>query len=357
MPKMITSTMSKIHGIQHIGVAVSDMERSLIFYRKVLGMNIPFFDSIQAAPLMQVFTRQEIVTKRASMVMNLKGGSAMEIIQATSFTPRPMPADFLIGDLGIFALHMRAASLPEAKNLLQQQRIDFSDEVADPLGKGRLALKDPDGQFIFIVEDDQIYEPTAHPIGGVGGISIGVSDISAAKAFYALFGFDQVLYEATDVFADFASFPGGEQSVTRVILGTKTAAQGPFGAVIGYSKLELISTPNRKGQKIFRNRIWGDVGFVHIGLDVVDMRGLAAQLAQKNIQLQCDSQAALSMGKTQVHCAYICDPDGVLIELIEVYKIPLIEKWGIFLNVHGKKAGKALPNWLIRLLRFSRIKD
>lgn len=349
--------MDKVHGIQHIGVAVSQMERSLIFYRKVFGMNIPFFDSIQAAPLMQVFTRQEVVTKRASMVMNLKGGSAMEIIQATSFTPRPMPADFLIGDLGIFALHMRAASLPEAKNLLQQQRIDFSDEVADPLGKGRVSLKDPDGQFIIIVEDDQLFEPTTHPIGGVGGISIGVSDINTAKAFYALLGFDQVLYEGQANYDDLKGFPGGEQEVQRVILTTSQMAKGPFGAVIGYSLIELICTPQRIGQKIFRGRIWGDVGFVHIGLDVFDMRGLADVLAQKNIQFKCDSQAALSMGKTQVHCAYVVDPDGILIELIEVYKIPLIEKWGIFLNVHGKKAGKALPNWLIRLLRFSRIKD
>jgi catechol 2,3-dioxygenase-like lactoylglutathione lyase family enzyme len=224
-------------------------------------------------------------------------------------------------------------------------------------GKGRVALKDPDGQFIIIVEDDQLFEPTTHPIGGVGGISIGVSDINTAKAFYALLGFDQVLYEATAVFADFASFPGGEQPLTRVILGTKTAAEGPFGAVIGYSTLELIATPNREGQKIFRNRIWGDVGFVHIGLDIFDMKGLAERLAQNNIAFKCDSASALSMGKTQVHCAYVVDPDGILIELIEVYKIPLIEKWGIFLNVHGKKAGKALPNWLIRLLRFSRIKD
>lgn len=349
--------MVKVHGIQHIGVAVSQMERSLPFYRKVLGMDIPFFDSIQAAPLMQVFTRQEVVTKRASMVMNLKGGSAMEIIQATSFTPQAMPADFLLGDLGIFALHMRASSLPEAKIHLGRLLIDFSDEVPDPLGKGRVALKDPDGQFIFIVEDDQIYEPTTHPIGGVGGISIGVSDISAAKAFYALFGFDQVLYEATDVFADFASFPGGEQPLTRVILGTKTAAEGPFGAVIGCSKLELISTPNRKGQKIFRNRIWGDVGFVHIGLDVLDMKGLAARLAQNDIQFKCDSASALSMGKTQVHCAYVVDPDGILVELIEVYRIPIIEKLGLFINVHGRRASKHLPRWILKLLRFSRIKD
>ena len=152
-------------------------------------------------------------------------------------------------------------------------------------------------------------------------------------------------------------FPGGEQEVQRVILTTSQMAKGPFGAVIGYSLIELICTPMRVGQKIFRGRIWGDVGFVHIGLDIFDMKGLAERLAQNNIAFKCDSASALSMGKTQVHCAYVVDPDGILIELIEVYKIPLIEKWGIFLNVHGKKAGKALPNWMIRLLRFSRIKD
>ena len=43
--------MAKIHGIQHIGVAVSDMNRTLPLYRKWFGMNIPFFDSVQAAPL------------------------------------------------------------------------------------------------------------------------------------------------------------------------------------------------------------------------------------------------------------------------------------------------------------------
>ena len=41
-----------IQGIQHIGIAVSDMDASLKLYRKLFGLDIPFFDAVAAAPLM-----------------------------------------------------------------------------------------------------------------------------------------------------------------------------------------------------------------------------------------------------------------------------------------------------------------
>ena len=44
----------RINGFQHIGVAVKDMDSSLRFYRKFFGLDIPFFDSVAAAPLMKV---------------------------------------------------------------------------------------------------------------------------------------------------------------------------------------------------------------------------------------------------------------------------------------------------------------
>ena len=60
---------------------------------------------------------------------------------------------------------------------------------------------------------------------------------------------------------------------------------------------------------------------------------------------------------TKVHCTYIEDPDGTLIELIEVYKIPIIEKLGINLNVEKRPASKPLPDIMLKAMRFSRIKD
>ena len=63
------------------------------------------------------------------------------------------------------------------------------------------------------------------------------------------------------------------------------------------------------------------------------------------------------MGNTKVHCVYIEDRYGTLLELIEVYKVPIIEKWGIFLNVEKRDPLKPLPNFMLKALRFSRIRD
>ena len=77
----------RIQGMQHIGIATKDMDRSLKLYRQLFGMDVPFFDSIQDAPLMDSHTRGETITKRASMVLNLQGGCAFEVLHADSFEP------------------------------------------------------------------------------------------------------------------------------------------------------------------------------------------------------------------------------------------------------------------------------
>jgi hypothetical protein len=43
--------------------------------------------------------------------------------------------------------------------------------------------------------------------------------------------------------------------------------------------------------------------------------------------------------------------------MIEVYKVPIIEKWGVFLNVEKRDPMKPLPDFMLKALRFSRIKD
>ena len=43
--------------------------------------------------------------------------------------------------------------------------------------------------------------------------------------------------------------------------------------------------------------------------------------------------------------------------MIEVYKIPIIEKLGFYLNVEKRKPSQPLPDWMIKALRFTRVKD
>jgi hypothetical protein len=104
--------------------------------------------------------------------------------------------------------------------------------------------------------------------------------------------------------------------------------------------------------------MWGDIGFVHLGFDVRGMGDLEKELEANGFPFTCDTNDPLTMGdSTRVHCTYIEDPDGTLIELIEVFRVPIIEKLGLFMNVEKRDPKKPLPNWMLKAMQFSRIKD
>ena len=85
---------------------------------------------------------------------------------------------------------------------------------------------------------------------------------------------------------------------------------------------------------------------------------IGEKLDKAGFGFTCDTKNVLSMGEsTKVHCTYIEDPDRALIEMIEVYKIPIIEKLGINLNVEKSPLEKPLPDMLLKALKFSKVKD
>lgn len=349
----------RINGLQHIGVAVSDMNRSLPFYRKFFGLNIPFFDSVQPAPLMDVYTRNTTITKRASMVMNLQGGCAIEVIQPTSFTPRPASIEIGPGDLGIVITQIKCADITQAHQQCKMMRAPGITELHEmPEGGKTFYLTDPDGNRWQFVESIEWYTRGTHFSGGVAGCTIGVSDMQKAIHLYSdLLGYDKVLSDQTGVFSDWCDFPGGAKKYRRVKLTQSNRPGGGFARVMGTTTLELVQDMLGEGRFIFADRIWGDTGFAHVGFDVKGMAQLGDDLGRAGYPFTCDSRSALHMGNTKVHCTYIHDHDRTLLELIEVYKVPIIEKWGIYLNVEKRDPMKPLPDFMLKALRFSRIKD
>jgi hypothetical protein len=87
------------------------------------------------------------------------------------------------------------------------------------------------------------------------------------------------------------------------------------------------------------------------------MADLGSVLDKEGFGFRCDTADAIGMGETKVHCTYIDDPDECWLEMIEVYKVPIIEKWGLFLDVQKRGADEPLPRWMLKALRFSRVKD
>jgi catechol 2,3-dioxygenase-like lactoylglutathione lyase family enzyme len=351
--------MKRINSIQHVGVAVQDIDAALKFYRTIFGMNIPFFDSIQPAPLMDVYTKQETITKRASMVMNLQGGCAMEVIRPTSFEPRKADFQIQVGDIHIFQVHYKTCNIEKMHQHCSNQDAPALSEIEkNPLNRPVFDLKDLDGNMFRFEESGEKYYDMGHISNGVVGCSIGVTDIEKSLTLYAdILGYDKVIYDESGIFSDYGHLPGGNGKFRRVRLEQSAPTGGGFAKVIGKTFIELVQSLDRTPNRIFKGRIWGDSGFVHLGLDVKNMTELGAELSNSGFGFRCDSSNALSMGKTRVHCTYIDDPDGTLIECIEVYKVPIIEKWGVFLDVEKRDPLKPLPNFMLKALRFSKIKD
>jgi len=65
---------------------------------------------------------------------------------------------------------------------------------------------------------------------------------------------------------------------------------------------------------------------------------------------------SFDMGEAAGHFAYIEDPDGILIEFVETHKIALLKKLGLYLDLRKRDPRKALPDWMLNTLRFSRVK-
>jgi len=351
--------MNRINSMQHIGVAVQDMDASLKYYRKIFGMDIPFFDSVQSAPLMDCYTHGKTITKRASMIMNLQGGCAMEVIRPTTFEPRKANFQIKIGDLHIFQVHMKARDVRSMHTHCKNNgALNVSEIQLNPSHENVFDLTDLDGNFFRVEPTSECYREMDHASNGVTGCSIGVTNIDLAlKLYSSLLGYDEVIYDRTGTFNDWGHLPGGKEQYRRIRLKQSAPTAGGFARVMGNTFIELVQALDRVPARTFQGRIWGDSGFVHLGLDVKGMKQLGVNLTAQGFPFRCDSNDALSMGQTKVHCTYIDDADGTLIELIEVYKVPIVEKWGVFLNVEKRDPLKPLPNFMLKALRFSRIKD
>lgn len=350
----------RVQGMQHIGVAVTNMDRSLKWYRQVFGMNVPFFDSVQEAPLMRTHTRGETILKRASMVLNLNGGCAFEVLQPVSFTPKSTSWKISPGDLGLTTVQMKTRDIQKMHahaRLLAGKNCD-EQLIETPWGALTFFINDIDGNTFQVLEDQDYFAKSTHPSGGVLGCTIGVSDMESSLKLYAgQLGFDQVVFDETGIQNDWLNRPNGTESYRRIRLAQSNPGAGGFGPITGQTFLELVQPMERKGRFIFEDRIWCDTGFAHLGFDIRGMQSLEKYLAEAGFPFRCDTANAIGMGETKVHCTYIDDPDQCWLEMIEVHKIPIIEKWGLFLDVQKRGADEPLPRWILHALRFSRIHD
>lgn len=352
-----------ICGIQQIGIGVKNLSESWNWYNKTFGMDCRVFEDEAEAKLMLPYTGGQPRSRHAVLAINLQGGGGFEIWQYKGRDPVGINEQVRLGDLGILGCKMKVKNIDSAYSFLEKNDVHLLGiPAADPSGEKSFFLKDPWGNIFQCVEGNTWFMNENKESGGAYGALIGVSDIDKSKAFYSdILGYDEVVYDVKGIFPDLAMIPGGSGEIRRMLLKSSKPSAGPFSRIFGSSVVELFAAIDKPGKKIYEGRFWGDIGFIHMCFDIRGMNELREHCLATGFPFTVDSMKSqegnsFDMGEAAGHFAYTEDPDGTLIEFVETHKVPIVKKLGLYINMKKRDPNKSLPDWILKAMRFSRVK-
>lgn len=346
-----------INGIQQVGIGTRDVHTSWKWYRQHFGFDTPVFNEEAEAPLMTRYTGGESQSRHAILAMNLNGGGGMEIWQFKSRTP-VSPSGFSLNQTGILVTRLKCQTADTARKAMNGHR-GVNPMVQDPVGKPAFSVTDPFGNAFIVAESDNFFRKKHTVYGGIEGVVIGVSDMQRSLDFYRnVLEMDNIVYDRTGVFEDFKHLEGGDQTFHRVRITPSKRHRGAFSEVFGDFYIELIEVKSQSaGDHRFEDRFWGDPGFIHLCFDVNEMGRIKTRAEKMGSPFTIDSGETFSMGEAAGRFAYLEDPDGTLIELVETDKITVSKKLGWYLTLSDSRKKKPLPRWIFSVVALNRVKD
>lgn len=354
-----------ISGIQQIGIGVEDFAEAWKYYIEVFNMDIRILEDDTVAELMLPYTGNKPQKRHACIAINMQGGGGFEIWQYSERKPKSIDFDIQVGDLGVFAAKIKSRNVVLSyEEFSKNPKIQIIGGLSKSIDNCHtFFMKDPFGNIFQIVHDGYILKDEKRTTGGPVGAMIGVTDIDRALVVYRdILGYDKVITDETGTFEDILQLNAGNQKYRRLLLTHSKPRKGSFSKMFGQSYIELVQALERTPRKIYEDRFWGDPGFIQICFDVRNMKALENKCKSIGFPFTVDSSVkhnevnSFDMGEAAGHFTYIEDPDGNLIEFVETHKIPLIKKLGINLNLRNRNPEKPLPMWMLKALKFGRVK-
>jgi catechol 2,3-dioxygenase-like lactoylglutathione lyase family enzyme len=349
---------SFITGIQQAGIGVSGAEEAKLYFKHLFGMDVLVFDDNAPATLMTRYTGNKIQNRKAILSLNLNGGGGFEIWQFLDRQPQPPANTVTYGDCGIFALKIKCRNIEEQHKIFQKNNgLYFSSIQKNPWGQPHFWVRDQYDNWYNIVACADWFLEKGKCTGGVTGAVIGVRNLEASVQFYSrLMGITEVSYSGEIPLSDGPQDALAGKKFSRALLVKKQGCTGAFSDLLGPVYIELVESKELPVNTIFKNRYWGDKGFIHLCFDVLDMESLKKHMEEKKYTFTVDSAGSFAMENAAGRFCYVEDPDGTLIELVETHKIPILKKFGWFLDLKKRKQNKPLPGYMIRLMGLSKVK-
>ncbi len=342
---------SLITGIQQVGIGVTDAQKAKHYYKNLFGMDVLVFEDRAEASLMTRYTGNEIHSREAILTLNMQGGGGFEIWQFITKEPRFCSNQPAYGDIGIYAVKMRCSNIANASKSFSSSAIQTT-----PSNQKCIWVTDDDNNMFQLVEYHRSFRTTPHAVGGVLGVVVGVSNMESSLKFYKnLLGL-QVVYDVISEDMDVAANASGGEQYRRILLHKKFTPVGAFSKLLGDVEIELVQSLDRTPQTIYKNRYWGDCGFIHVCFDVNDMDALKQKASKLGYHFTVDSADSFCMGTSAGRFGYVEDPDGTLIELVETHKVPIFKKLNWYFDLKKRKHNKPLPDWMIGMMALTKVK-
>lgn len=338
-----------INGIQQIGIGNNRAKELYKWYTKYLGMKVPVFNEEATASLMKQYTGGEAQKRHAILALNLQGGGGVEIWQFLDRKAQASEFDIQLGDLGILAVQYKSKDIEKSHQAMKELE-SLSPIFTNQANQRHFYCKDCDGNWINLVEFDDWFSSNKGHSGGICGATIGVTNLERSVEFYRdVLGYDEQISKITTSANDLRFLGNNSSNFESIMLSHKPRKKGAFTELLGVTQITLVETKDFEGRKIFRNRFWGDLGYIHLCLDVNYMDTFKKHCQDAGFPFQVDS-GDFEMGEAEGRFAYIEDPDGTLIEFVETYKVPIIEKFNWYLNLRKRKNDRPLPRWMIKMM-------
>lgn len=342
-----------ISGIQQIGVGTTNFRESWNWYIEMFGIDVRILEDDTVAERMLPYTGGKPWKRHACIAVNVQGGGGFEIWQYSNRTPTPCAFSIAVGDLGIFAAKLNCRDVEAFYKELSAKWKDCYKPELLPDGTPCFYVKDLYGNLFQVVENKQIFIEQHKLTGGMAGAVIGVSNMEASIKFYKeVLGYTILKSDTTGEFSKYDVMPEAQQKYRRVILAAPKR-KGAFAELFGDSTIELVEALERTPRKIYEGRFWGDPGFIQVCFDVTRMDNMKKFCASKGHPFtvdSCPNGEVFDMGDASGRFAYIEDPDGTLIELVETGKVPIIKSLGIGIDMSKRNPEKPLPKLLFRLM-------
>lgn len=304
-------------GLDHIGVGVTDVDRSLKFYAE-LGFTDIAFDYTGELPGLSALTGEDANLARVVLLRSnnptVLGRAAIKLVQLLDRPQPPMPAGMAWGEPGIceVCIHVngQAAFYKSLADQGHQMLMEPNEADLDPYQThcGLSYVADPDGAKIELIEWSGLEAgwPVQPGPQGVNHVAFGVSDIQITREFYRGLGFTGQLFESDGYFEPMHPWYHPRTPPRQKMMLLTHPLGGGLEPVQHFPP-----SPDMRGK-------WGHLGTFEFALGARSLLRAIDHLAENHVRLVTEPITINLGGGASWSYAYFADPDDLFVCVSEV---------------------------------------